>query len=260
LYPGQPNNNSPGEHYAAMAKSGSNGLNINWRWVDQPNASTQHRPGFVCEWDSAPQGSLLAGTPAPPRSQSAMSTAVPKAGQIWEGSYDHGQTTPFRMKLTKVGAGQFEGELYLLQFNVEGHGATITGSFGSNDDFEARFTQRIRGTWLDSSLNGGRIQGKFSEGKVTGNWTISGAKTNGRFEGKLVEGTASKSVGRSEKAPDLNERTFAQWRDYIAPKSAETAWLEIPWKSTFWEAVVEAQREDKPILVWAMNGDPLGCT
>lgn len=60
--------------------------------------------------------------------------------------------------------------------------------------------------------------------------------------------------------PELNDQTYAKWRDLIRPKSEELSWEQIPWRSTFWDAVVEAQQDDKPLLVWAMNGHPLACT
>ena len=54
--------------------------------------------------------------------------------------------------------------------------------------------------------------------------------------------------------------TFAKWRDHIRPKAAEVSWEEVPWRATLWDAVVEAQGKEKPILLWAMNGHPLACT
>jgi hypothetical protein len=59
---------------------------------------------------------------------------------------------------------------------------------------------------------------------------------------------------------DLNEENFQEWKRYLEPKPAECTFEGIPWRSTFYEAVVEAQEKDKPILLWAMNGHPLGCT
>ncbi|MCI0463446.1 MAG: hypothetical protein L0Z62_41440 [Gemmataceae bacterium] len=60
--------------------------------------------------------------------------------------------------------------------------------------------------------------------------------------------------------PELNDQTYARWRDHIHPTQAELGWQEVPWRSTFWEAVVEAQQKEMPILLWAMNGHPLACT
>jgi hypothetical protein len=59
---------------------------------------------------------------------------------------------------------------------------------------------------------------------------------------------------------ELTDQTYAQWRDHVRPKSAELCFATVPWLTTFWDAVVEAQTEDKPILLWAMNGHPLACT
>ena len=58
----------------------------------------------------------------------------------------------------------------------------------------------------------------------------------------------------------LSEQTFAGLRDFIRPTPDEMRWQEIPWRTTFWNAVQEAQATDKPILAWAMNGHPLACT
>ena len=61
-------------------------------------------------------------------------------------------------------------------------------------------------------------------------------------------------------AQDLNDDTFEKWRDYIRPGEEESRWQAIPWRPTFWDAVVEAQKKEMPILLWAMNGHPLACT
>jgi hypothetical protein len=47
---------------------------------------------------------------------------------------------------------------------------------------------------------------------------------------------------------------------HVLPKADELAWQSIRWRPTLWGAVVEAQAERKPILLWAMNGHPLGLT
>jgi hypothetical protein len=61
-------------------------------------------------------------------------------------------------------------------------------------------------------------------------------------------------------AQDLTEKNVDDIRDFILPSKAESSWKSIPWRSTLWEGVVDAQEEDKPILFWAMNGHPLACT
>ena len=59
---------------------------------------------------------------------------------------------------------------------------------------------------------------------------------------------------------ELNDKTFASWRDRIRPKAAERCFETVRWLPTFWDGVMTAQKEDKPILLWAMNGHPLACT
>ena len=46
----------------------------------------------------------------------------------------------------------------------------------------------------------------------------------------------------------------------IQPRPAELRWLEIPWETDLWAARRLAAESGKPIFLWAMNGNPLGCT
>jgi hypothetical protein len=55
----------------------------------------------------------------------------------------------------------------------------------------------------------------------------------------------------------LNDTTFDKWSDRIRPKSFLAT---VNWLPTLWDGVIAAQKQDKPILLWAMNGHPLGCT
>ena len=76
----------------------------------------------------------------------------------------------------------------------------------------------------------------------------------------LVVGLAAAAGGLAEEPELLTEGTYAQVRDHVLPSAEELAFRERGWRPTFWEAVVEAQRRRTPILLWAMNGHPLGCT
>ncbi len=62
------------------------------------------------------------------------------------------------------------------------------------------------------------------------------------------------------RAEELNDTTFDAWAERIAPREDELAWRAIPWRGVFCDAVVEAEEAGKPLLIWAMNGHPLGCT
>ena len=59
---------------------------------------------------------------------------------------------------------------------------------------------------------------------------------------------------------NLNEKTYDMWQEFIRPTKNELAWAEIPWRSTFYDGLEESEREQKPLLLWVMNGHPLGCT
>lgn len=55
--------------------------------------------------------------------------------------------------------------------------------------------------------------------------------------------------------PGLGERI-----DALLPNPEEERWLQIPWRTELLEARREANAAGKPIFMWLMNGDPLGCT
>jgi hypothetical protein len=82
-----------------------------------------------------------------------------------------------------------------------------------------------------------------------------------RLRGALVCLCLWAAVATSLTAQVLDEATFAGWRDHIQPREAdEVAFREIAWEPSLWSGVVQAQKLGKPILLWAMNGHPLGCT
>ena len=60
-------------------------------------------------------------------------------------------------------------------------------------------------------------------------------------------------------AQELRGHSLEEWRALIEPAPEELAWADIPWRASFWSAVVEARASERPVLLWAMNGHPLGC-
>ncbi len=46
----------------------------------------------------------------------------------------------------------------------------------------------------------------------------------------------------------------------LLPTSREDRWLDIDWRMDLLRARVEASKAGKPMFMWLMNGDPLGCT
>ena len=70
----------------------------------------------------------------------------------------------------------------------------------------------------------------------------------------LILGASTASAA----GPKLSDVEARRWFEQILPEKKEIAYSEIPWRPTMMEAVIEAQRVDKPILLWMMRGHPLG--
>ena len=60
--------------------------------------------------------------------------------------------------------------------------------------------------------------------------------------------------------PELRLEDLELWRQRIHPAPGERSYEVIPWLPTFADGVRRANEERKPLLFWAMNGHPLGCT
>ena len=56
----------------------------------------------------------------------------------------------------------------------------------------------------------------------------------------------------------LGESDFKELHEKLRPPTAE-AWRKIPWTTSLVEAQNQAARERKPIFIWSMDGNPLGC-
>jgi hypothetical protein len=54
-------------------------------------------------------------------------------------------------------------------------------------------------------------------------------------------------------------KRFESIQSMILPAEQEQTWNKIPWLASLWEARQLAAREGKPILLWEMDGHPLGC-
>ena len=58
----------------------------------------------------------------------------------------------------------------------------------------------------------------------------------------------------------ISPEQFAKLHTLIKPKPSESKWEQIPWLVSLWGARERAAAEGKPILLWEMDGHPLGCT
>jgi hypothetical protein len=62
-------------------------------------------------------------------------------------------------------------------------------------------------------------------------------------------------------APAHSEReAFERLHSLLLPLKGEERWREVPWASDLWEARRLAFEQGKPIFLWEMDGNPLGCT
>ena len=61
-------------------------------------------------------------------------------------------------------------------------------------------------------------------------------------------------------AEPIPAERFSRLHALIKPAAGEDRWAGVPWRTGLWEARQEAAKEGKPILLWEMDGHPLGCT
>ncbi len=61
-------------------------------------------------------------------------------------------------------------------------------------------------------------------------------------------------------ATDLGAADVATWRTHIRPDQKDLTFEIIPWLTTLADGIRAADAEQKPLLLWVMNGHPLGCT
>ena len=73
------------------------------------------------------------------------------------------------------------------------------------------------------------------------------------------------SIGHgADKEPPLRtpqlSAEYAKERDLIVPSSSEQSYRKIDWRTSVLRGIVDAQKNDKPVMIVLMNGHPLGCT
>jgi hypothetical protein len=61
-------------------------------------------------------------------------------------------------------------------------------------------------------------------------------------------------------AEPLKPEQLTKIQALIRPTADEDKWDRIPWQTSLWEARKQAAAQGKPILLWEMDGHPLGCT
>ena len=80
------------------------------------------------------------------------------------------------------------------------------------------------------------------------------------FIGVIIGSFFLTSCNTNKEQFSLTSKSYEMWRNYITPTKNESLWKSIPWRSSFREGLIDADEDQKPLLLWAMNGHPLGCT
>ena len=75
----------------------------------------------------------------------------------------------------------------------------------------------------------------------------------------LVAAPAARAAPETE-AARLTVRNFRKMQAYIAPRPEELLWERIPWRVSFGAALEEGRRAERPVLLFTMDGHPLGET
>ncbi|HEX2033159.1 MAG TPA: hypothetical protein VHN78_16590 [Chloroflexota bacterium] len=60
-------------------------------------------------------------------------------------------------------------------------------------------------------------------------------------------------------AAPIDPGSFRETLAALKAAPGELKWASIPWQTDLWEARKLAAEQGKPIFMWAMNGNPLGC-
>jgi len=73
-------------------------------------------------------------------------------------------------------------------------------------------------------------------------------------------GACPATQGPLDARPRLDAASLAALIQQVVPKPDELVWRAIPWRATLRAGLLDATTERKPVLLWAMNGHPLGTT
>ena len=58
---------------------------------------------------------------------------------------------------------------------------------------------------------------------------------------------------------EVNTANLDRLKTLIKPRAEETKWEEIPWRVDLWQARRDAAKAGKPLVLWEMDGNPMGC-
>lgn len=76
----------------------------------------------------------------------------------------------------------------------------------------------------------------------------------------LLLTTCARTVAPAQAAEPASPDQVDKLVALIKPAKDEDKWAAIPWQTSLWEARQLAAEKGKPLLLWEMDGHPLGCT
>jgi hypothetical protein len=110
--------------------------------------------------------------------------------------------------------------------------------------------------WISDGFSGlsGSFSGFFSS---TSNPVPTVALASPSASFTFVEG---RSPGQLVTVEALKPEHVEVLRGLIVPREDEQLWRKVPWLTNLVDARKKAAADGKPILLWDMDGNPLGCT
>ena len=76
----------------------------------------------------------------------------------------------------------------------------------------------------------------------------------------LLAALPQDAPARDLEPPALERVDLARWRAHLRPNERDLRFAALDWAPTFLDGLRRAAGEQRPLLLWAMNGHPLGCT
>ena len=67
------------------------------------------------------------------------------------------------------------------------------------------------------------------------------------------------SLATARASEPIKPEQFEKLHALIKPQADEEKFMQIPWRTSLWEARKQAAAQGKPLLLWEMDGHPLGC-
>lgn len=75
-----------------------------------------------------------------------------------------------------------------------------------------------------------------------------------------LHASVQEELARKLSLPELSQLDLPRWRTFIRPTEKELGYEGIRWLPDLASGIRRSEAEQKPLLFWAMNGHPLGCT